>query len=221
MKSSNNENKDRRKNKRELIIESAITGYSKYGISGIKVKDIADIAGIGKSTIYEYFDSKEDIEKAAINKFMFDTISSEEYLYQSIEQDPISALNSMMDNMISFPLENPEIYNFYMQILMKNAQEAKNILKKDFEYLFKYALEPIKYILKKGIEQELIKDDINIDNFALMIGIILDGMGFFSLVFEDKSMITNIAREAKDLVLRRLVKDEYKLNIKDNEEDFK
>lgn len=46
-------------NRREVILDSATDIFSKYGFYGAKMEDIAKRAGIGKGTIYGYFDSKE------------------------------------------------------------------------------------------------------------------------------------------------------------------
>lgn len=48
-----------REEKRTDIIEAAIKVFSEYGLDGAKMEYIAKEAGIGKGTIYEYFESKE------------------------------------------------------------------------------------------------------------------------------------------------------------------
>ncbi len=48
---------DRRKN----ILNAATDIFSKYGFYGAKMEDIAKKAGIGKGTIYGYFDSKRSL----------------------------------------------------------------------------------------------------------------------------------------------------------------
>ncbi|MEN6392180.1 MAG: helix-turn-helix domain-containing protein, partial [Syntrophomonas sp.] len=46
------------KGKRELIIEAAIKVFSQKGYHNTRMEEIAQAAGIGKGTIYEYFESK-------------------------------------------------------------------------------------------------------------------------------------------------------------------
>lgn len=50
-----------KKNKNTRILEAAFTLFSESGYKNTKIADIAAKAGIGKGTIYEYYDSKEDI----------------------------------------------------------------------------------------------------------------------------------------------------------------
>jgi TetR/AcrR family fatty acid metabolism transcriptional regulator len=47
--------------KRRTIIEAAIAVFSRTGYQRAKIKDIADEAGVGKGTVYEYFRSKQEL----------------------------------------------------------------------------------------------------------------------------------------------------------------
>ena len=47
--------------KKTQIIIAATQVFSKLGVAKTKMIDIAQAAGIGKGTIYEYFRSKEEI----------------------------------------------------------------------------------------------------------------------------------------------------------------
>lgn len=46
---------------RETILNAAEKAFSKHGFLSSNLSDIADVAGLGRSTIYEYFSSKEDL----------------------------------------------------------------------------------------------------------------------------------------------------------------
>jgi TetR/AcrR family fatty acid metabolism transcriptional regulator len=56
--------------KRQRILESAITVFAREGLDKGKIADIAKAAGIGKGTIYEYFRSKHDIFMAIEEYFL-------------------------------------------------------------------------------------------------------------------------------------------------------
>ncbi len=47
-----------KKGKREIIIEAAVQVFSSKGYHNTRMEEIANVAGIGKGTIYEYFKSK-------------------------------------------------------------------------------------------------------------------------------------------------------------------
>jgi TetR/AcrR family fatty acid metabolism transcriptional regulator len=47
--------------RRNHILEAAFAVFIEHGIANTKMEDIARAAGYGKSTLYEYFDSKDEI----------------------------------------------------------------------------------------------------------------------------------------------------------------
>jgi len=54
---------------RSQIIAAAIELFSQHGISGVTVDQIAEAADVGKGTIYNYFQTKEDIVVAFMAAF--------------------------------------------------------------------------------------------------------------------------------------------------------
>ncbi|WP_198135377.1 TetR/AcrR family transcriptional regulator [Alkaliphilus metalliredigens] len=54
------------KEKKILILESALRVFRQYGFHESKISMIAEEAGIGKGTVYEYFDSKKEIYEETI-----------------------------------------------------------------------------------------------------------------------------------------------------------
>ena len=60
------------KEKQEKILESSISIFLDKGFSKTKISDIAIKAGIGKGTVYEYFESKDNIFKECV-KYILDT----------------------------------------------------------------------------------------------------------------------------------------------------
>jgi TetR/AcrR family fatty acid metabolism transcriptional regulator len=63
-------------NKRLLILEAAMRVFARRGIANTRMIEVAEEAGIGKGTIYEYFRSKEEIFTAGFEYF-FQTMDSE------------------------------------------------------------------------------------------------------------------------------------------------
>lgn len=56
--------------KKEKILKIAQIQFSKYGLFKTSIDDIARVARMGKSSIYYYFQSKEDIFKSVLEKEM-------------------------------------------------------------------------------------------------------------------------------------------------------
>jgi len=59
-----------KKEKKAKILEASIRVFAKKGIGNTKMIDIAEAADIGKGTIYEYFQSKDEIVEASFLFFL-------------------------------------------------------------------------------------------------------------------------------------------------------
>ncbi len=87
--------------KRNHILEAAIKVFAKLGLPNAKMMHIAEAAGIGKGTIYEYFKSKEELFIAAFHTFIEqagDTIQKK----VSKVDDPIDKLHAYFDAWTEF-----------------------------------------------------------------------------------------------------------------------
>ena len=59
-----------KKEKRGQILDAAIRVCAQRGVKNTKIAEIAEKAGIGKGTVYEYFQSKDEIISAGFRYFM-------------------------------------------------------------------------------------------------------------------------------------------------------
>ena len=96
-----------REEKHTDIMQAAIRVFSKHGFDGAKMEYIAKEAGIGKGTVYEYFESKErlfeEILKFSIEEFRLglkdcmDQGETIEERLQNYSRFNVEFLNSHMD----------------------------------------------------------------------------------------------------------------------------
>jgi len=56
--------------KQQRIAEAALGVFSKQGYAAASMRQIGEAAGVGKSTLYEYFDTKADVFIAAIRAWI-------------------------------------------------------------------------------------------------------------------------------------------------------
>jgi AcrR family transcriptional regulator len=52
--------------RRQTILDAALEGFSKRGLDGVSLDDVAERAGISKALIYEHFASKRDLHDAVL-----------------------------------------------------------------------------------------------------------------------------------------------------------
>ena len=149
---------------REIILNSAKTIFARYGFKKTTMDEIAQAARKGKSSIYHYFKSKEDIFKAIVEK----------------EADELSAA---IAKAINAETTSEKKIRAYVLARMKGINNLTNLYSalKD-EYLEHYSfienvrvkydteeVNTIKGILKTGVEDGEFKiEDINLTAFALV-----------------------------------------------------
>ncbi len=73
-------------NKEELIRSAAIRVFAQKGFHGARAEEIAEEAGVAVGTIYNYFQSKEDLLLAIFQR----EFDQEMALYESLEEEGLS-----------------------------------------------------------------------------------------------------------------------------------
>lgn len=86
---------DKMKEKEVRIIKAATHVFSATGFYKAKISDIAVKAGIGKGTVYEYFDSKDDLFKRSLKYCMDEYLMEIEEIYKS-PGNPLEKLRHIM-----------------------------------------------------------------------------------------------------------------------------
>ncbi len=87
--------------KRQLLIHAAIEMFAQKGFHETKMQDIADYAAVGKGTLYEYFETKEDLFLAVYDSWI------DEYEADMLRQseralDPVSKASALIDTTVEF-----------------------------------------------------------------------------------------------------------------------
>lgn len=146
--------------KKTIIYEAALSlVYENNDLSRIKVADIAERANIGKGTVYEYFNSKEQVIGEALIFIFKKTIESVQML---IDEDKgfketftllLYQLGKMMTN-------NKNLHNF-LTVNHKNIAvhtAIQNLLRTQFDELRQEYLQLVERLVDKSVQEGIIKD---------------------------------------------------------------
>ncbi len=179
------------------IAQAALKLFSQKGYTGTNVEQIAKSAGIGKGTIYEYFETKEDIFIAAIMEW----ISQFEFqLSAHLEKidDPVQRLFAVAEMTVKWadPLD-PATTRLSLEILQQFLMEGgvifkkRNLAIKIHDGLRRMVMNILLDGISKGIfKSEIARDAEKIANNLLAC---LDGISLHSLLssndFDLKSQI--------------------------------
>jgi AcrR family transcriptional regulator len=148
---------DTRQEKREKILEAALTAYARYGIHAATTRQIADIAGIGKSTIFEYFKTSDELMDAAFVHYIGQATANRTRLHELAALDPVAALSTYYDNMIELIIKEPDkllLISQYVTAILASGIDFADVKRKYAEKLQQSAdslLEEFRFIAETGI----------------------------------------------------------------------
>ncbi len=85
-----------RENLREQILEAAEKRLWHYGIKKTTIDEIASDAGVGKGTVYLYFDSKEDVACAIMARYKEEIIEQQEAVARDRSLDEVERIRQIV-----------------------------------------------------------------------------------------------------------------------------
>ncbi|MDX2128721.1 MAG: TetR/AcrR family transcriptional regulator [Chloroherpetonaceae bacterium] len=87
--------------KQKLIVEASVQVFSTKGFHEAKMQDIADAAGVGKGTLYEYFSTKEELFLAVYDSWI-DEYENEMTEAATSSSIALSQADAMIDKTVEF-----------------------------------------------------------------------------------------------------------------------
>jgi AcrR family transcriptional regulator len=146
---------EKKKKTKRSILEAAISLFNENGYDNTSIEQISKNAGVGKGTIYSYFDSKKSIIKG------FCEYELEKIHHQLVAQS--NEKSSVLEQMLIIFMtefdhvtQNPEFGRLYLRETMfpdnVGRNNASDFDEKYFEILFP--------ILKKGQQRGELREDI-------------------------------------------------------------
>lgn len=164
--------------KRIEILMAALKVISVVGFEGAKMEDIAKEAGVGKGTIYEYFDSK--------NTLFTEMLRNCTEQFQAGLAKTMAEGKSMVEKVRNLSRYSAEFLNAHA-LLMNSpiihhslSEEAKEQMKKDWNSIFKIVEDEI----KSAIHSQDVRSNIDPEMAA---AVIIGGVNQYTLrkLFQD------------------------------------
>jgi len=139
--------------KRERILEAAQSIFARKGYYQAKIEEIAELAGVGKGTVYEYFASKEELYKE-----MFKVILNRYTEYVMLDETPKMTVKEWVRRLLEM----------HLRYMLENRQHMPtdfgDLGGMDTEILGwmydmrKKSVERLVPVFQKGIERGELKD---------------------------------------------------------------
>lgn len=163
--------------KRPLILKAATEVFSERGFAAVTVAEIADRAGIGKGTVYEYFSSKDELLFAVfewINDDIFGRIRSRLEEGGTTKQ----RLTRLLDLGTDITREQVEmkavVLDFWAASRGTRSEERYNA---SCHETFQSYRRLIADVIRDGQINGELRSDVDADAIATMLVAAMDGLG--------------------------------------------
>jgi len=183
-----------RQEKRDLILNTALEVFATHGYHGASISTIASHAGIAKGLMYSYFESKEALLKAILEKGVRDILEVFEHMVNK-EITP-EILRKLLQTFFVQLKENGAFWRLYFAIAMQPS--VMELLENEFESLVNPYMETLKrYYRGQGSK--------NPEADALLAHAIIDGITLnYVMVHHNFDM-----NKVEQIIIERLEKPSY------------
>lgn len=141
---------------KERIQKKAHEMFLRYGIRSVSMDDIATQLGISKKTIYQFFSEKDELVEAAMD----DEVTRTRHDCELCKKNAKDAIDEIF-------LTMEQIFDQFSQLNPMVLYDAEKFHPRAFETFRKmkeeYLLQVIAHNIKRGIKEELYREDLNVD----------------------------------------------------------
>lgn len=169
---------ERRKKKREVILEAARAVFTKKGLIGVTMKDIIEEAGISRGGIYLYFDSVDEI-------FIETMRQRSEGKFDGVRQS--AQKNVPFEDVLAdyFAGHKDRLLNHVSNGMLRATYEYYYTHKTPADHEIQQAqlattLKTIVEILNLGVSQGVL-EDTNLDQIAETFMFVIEGMSVLAI----------------------------------------
>jgi len=195
-----------KKEKKQQILEAAIRVFAKFGLPNTRMLHIAQAAGIGKGTIYEYFRSKEDLFIAAFNAFVKESNTRIEKRVRQIH-DPEEKLRAYFRGWIEIADSDVmELADIMLDMWAEGIRSTEEKDKFNLKGMYENYREQIVQILDEGVRQKKFKPMDTTIVSSIIIGT-LDGLFIQWIMDRDIFQIREAMETLERIIIDGLTED--------------
>lgn len=143
---------DNTPSKREAIRDAAVKVFAAKGYHTATVSEVAEVANVGKGTVYFYYASKEDL-LLEILVYHFDQMMSVIERIEQVALAPEEAVRVVITDSIRRLRENPDLF----RIMEQQPLLYHDRVKERFEALFGQMVDRTSALLAAGVAQGFLR----------------------------------------------------------------
>ncbi|MFO8062255.1 MAG: TetR/AcrR family transcriptional regulator [bacterium] len=185
-------------NKKERILQATLKELAENGFEKTRVKDIADKAGVGKGTLYLYFEDKADLYLSSMEYMMTEWLKYADDAVNA-DGDALFKLNNYFDITVNGLISNRSFAKLLMRELPGFLIKVKKDNKKGPMKMYNKRSRQLSQIIEEG-KREGIFRDIDSD---IAVNIIIGSLNTFMMqyiIMSEKFSETKYERYKKFII---------------------
>lgn len=187
---------------RTRLLEIGLKTFANRGYHGTGIKEIVESAGVPKGSFYNYFKSKEDFGIEIIRRHSLEFWETLERCFDRGIPDPIDALNTCFEKMIT---EHEECTVFHCSIvgnLVVELSEHSVPCKATIATFYSHWLENLATHIKRAQELGIARIDVPCDDLVMLFWDAWHG-ALFRVRIEDS---TELLKRSVSFVLQKIIR---------------
>jgi TetR/AcrR family transcriptional regulator len=192
---------------REQILEAATREFSMKGLDGARVDEIARTANVNKQMIYHYFDSKERLFIAVLER-TYKTVRDRQQDLSLRNLAPEAAMRRLVEFTADVWIDMPE---FTRLLASENLHQAAHVRQSEvITSMYHPLVETLRELLARGAKEGIFRK--NIDPIDLYISITSLSAHYvahrytFEAIFDTKLMTPKRLRQRKDTICDMIIR---------------
>jgi AcrR family transcriptional regulator len=184
------------------ILAAAKKEFSKKGLGGARVDDIAEHAKANKRMIYHYFGSKEDLFQRVLEDAYLDIRNAETKL-ELDHMEPRQALETLVRFTWDYYLKNPE---FITLVNSENLHKARHLKKSEpIHIASRRFVVMVSDLLDRGVEAGAFRPGID----PVQLNITIAAIGYYYLT----NRFTGAIIFERDFMSKEALDERFRFNI--------
>jgi len=178
--------------KRREIYQAAMELFARKGVPRTTIREIAENAGIGKGTVYEYFGSKKEILAASFEYMLEET---EQYMAREMQKsprDPLHQLRAFFHGLVNYLESVPRhvtemLLVFWAEGILEHSPADPNAAfgELDLEDMYRQYIDSLAGILRRGKQEGVFRATLAERELASALVGVLDGLLLQWMMFQE------------------------------------
>ncbi len=206
-----------KKEKQKQIVQAAIRVFSRKGFARTTISDIAEEAGIGKGTVYEYFESKEAVIHQTFDTFMEELTPDFEDLLQSglPAQEKLIRMITGYSRVLESK-EKQDLIGLVFDIWAEGIRsfDARQTVEIEMNQFYREYRRMIGVVIDQGIQNGEFRRDISTEAAASILIGFLDGILVQWILDKKGFPLQSALQESIKTILYGICRSEEKERIK-------